>query len=162
MSFFITADILCYKIYSLKINTDIPAMLNIFIVYLSLHFVTVNIVTPAFWCWMSAYYRFPVFIFLTLCVHMYTCKHTCMRAKSLQSCPALCYPMVTARLLFPWDSPSKNTGMGCHALLQGIFLTQGSNPRLLGPLHWWVDSLPLAPPGKPTYIPAAAVAKSIQ
>ena len=30
----------------------------------------------------------------------------------------------TARLLCPWDSPGKNTGMGCHALLQGIFLTQ--------------------------------------
>ena len=24
-----------------------------------------------------------------------------------------------------WDSPGKNTGVGCHALLQGIFLTQG-------------------------------------
>ena len=35
--------------------------------------------------------------------------------------------------------------MGCHALLQGIFLTQGSNP---GPLHWQVDSLPSEPPGK--------------
>ena len=31
-------------------------------------------------------------------------------------------------LLCPWDSPGKNTGMGCHALLQRIFLTQGSNP----------------------------------
>ena len=29
------------------------------------------------------------------------------------------------------DSPDKNTGVGCHALLQGIFLTQGSKPRLL-------------------------------
>ena len=29
------------------------------------------------------------------------------------------------------DSPGKNTGVGCHALLQGIFLTQGSNPCLL-------------------------------
>ena len=29
-----------------------------------------------------------------------------------------------------WDSPSKNTGVGCHALLQGIFPTQGSNPGL--------------------------------
>ena len=35
------------------------------------------------------------------------------------------------RLLCPWDSPSKNTGVGCHALLQGIFLTQGSDPRFL-------------------------------
>ena len=31
----------------------------------------------------------------------------------------------------PWDSPGKNTGVGCHALLQGIFPTQGSNPGLL-------------------------------
>jgi len=34
------------------------------------------------------------------------------------------------RLLCPWDSPGKNTGVGCHSLLQGIFLTQGSNPGL--------------------------------
>ena len=32
-----------------------------------------------------------------------------------------------ARLLCPWDSPDKNTEVGCHALLQGIFLTQGLN-----------------------------------
>ena len=31
------------------------------------------------------------------------------------------------RLLCPWDSPGKNTAVGCHALFQGIFLTQGSN-----------------------------------
>ena len=35
------------------------------------------------------------------------------------------------RLLCPWNSPGKNTGVGCHSLLQGIFLTQGSNPCLL-------------------------------
>ena len=38
--------------------------------------------------------------------------------------------------------------MGFHALLQGIFPTQGSNPRLLCLLHWQGGSLPLAPPGK--------------
>ena len=32
------------------------------------------------------------------------------------------------RLLCPWDSPGKNPGVGCHFLLQGIFLTQESNP----------------------------------
>ena len=37
---------------------------------------------------------------------------------------------VAARLLCPWDSPGKNTGVGCHALLQGIFPTQGLNPGL--------------------------------
>ena len=31
-----------------------------------------------------------------------------------------------ARLLWPWDSPGKNTGVGCHALLRGMFLTRGS------------------------------------
>ena len=36
-----------------------------------------------------------------------------------------------ARPLCPWDFPGKNTGMGCHFPLQGIFLTQASNPSLL-------------------------------
>ena len=36
-----------------------------------------------------------------------------------------------ARLLCPWDFPGKNTGVGCHFLLQGIFLTQGLNTGLL-------------------------------
>ena len=38
-------------------------------------------------------------------------------------------------------SLGKNTGVGCHFLLQGIFLTQGSNLSLL---YWQVDSLPLS------------------
>ena len=42
---------------------------------------------------------------------------------------------------------SQNTGVSCHALLQGIFSTQGSNPSLLHLLHWQASSLPLAPPG---------------
>ena len=36
-----------------------------------------------------------------------------------------------ARLLCPWDFPGKNTAVGCHFLLQGIFLTQGWNPRIV-------------------------------
>ena len=51
-----------------------------------------------------------------------------------------------ARLLCPWDSPGKNTGVGCHSLLQGFFPTQGSNPHLL---HWQAGSLPSEPPEKP-------------
>ena len=35
------------------------------------------------------------------------------------------------RLLCPWNSPGKNTGVGWHFLPQGIFLTQESNPGLL-------------------------------
>ena len=40
-------------------------------------------------------------------------------------------PRTPARVLCPWNSPGKNTGVGCHALLQGIFLTQGLNRGLL-------------------------------
>ena len=45
-----------------------------------------------------------------------------------QSCQTLCDP---TSLLCPWNSPGKNIGVGCHALLQGILPTQGSNPGLL-------------------------------
>ena len=53
------------------------------------------------------------------------------------------------RLLCSWTFPSKNIGVGCSAILQGIFPTQGSNPCLLCLLHWQVGSLPLVPPRKP-------------
>ena len=52
------------------------------------------------------------------------------------------------RLLCPQDFPGKNTGVGCYFLLEGLFLTQGSNLRLLHVLCWQAGSLPLAPPGK--------------
>ena len=53
------------------------------------------------------------------------------------------------RLICPWDTPGKNFGVGCHFLLQGIFLTQGSNPHHLCLLHWQAGSLLLVPPEKP-------------
>ena len=67
---------------------------------------------------------------------------------ALQTSPALCLlswvclfatqGLQPSRVLCPWDFPGKNTGMGCHFLLQGIFPTQGSNPYLLHLclLHW--------------------------
>ena len=50
-----------------------------------------------------------------------------------QSCPTLCDPMDCSLPGFSVHGGSlgKNTGVGCHALLQGIFPTQGSNPGLL-------------------------------
>ena len=49
-----------------------------------------------------------------------------MHVKSLQPCLTLCESMdcSPARLLCPWESPGKNTGVGSHLLLQGMFLTQ--------------------------------------
>ena len=52
-----------------------------------------------------------------------------VKMRVTQSCPPLCNPMT--RLLCPWKSPSKSTGMDAHSLLQGIFPTQGSNRGLL-------------------------------
>ena len=54
-------------------------------------------------------------------------------AKSLQSCPTLCDPIDGSPpgSFVHGDSLGKNNGVGCHAILQGIFLTQGSNPVLL-------------------------------
>ena len=50
-----------------------------------------------------------------------------------QSCPTFCNPMdySLGRLLCPWDSPGKNTGVGSHYHLQGIFPIQGLNPGIL-------------------------------
>ena len=48
------------------------------------------------------------------------------------------------RILCPWDSPGSNNGVGCHFLLQGIFLTQGLNLHLLRFLSWQADSWPLS------------------
>ena len=75
-----------------------------------------------------------------------------MHAKLLQSCPTLCNPMdcsLPGSSVYG-DFPGKNTGMGCHTLLQGIFLTQVSNTQLLCLLLWQVDSFPQMPipPGK--------------
>ena len=53
---------------------------------------------------------------------------------------------VAPRLLCLWDPPGKNTGAGCLSLLQGIFPTQGSNPRLL---HWQAGSSALSHLGSP-------------
>ena len=52
------------------------------------------------------------------------------------------------RLLCPRNSPGKNTGVGCHFLLQGIFPTQGSNPS---PLHCRQIRYRLSHLGSPIY-----------
>ena len=69
------------------------------------------------------------------------CFSTCMHA---QSHPTLQPhgPQPTRLLLCPQDSPGKNTGVGGHFLLQGIFPTEGLNPCLFHLLQWQADSLP--------------------
>ena len=69
----------------------------------------------------------------------------CVHVNSVVSDSLQPHGLYPARFLCPWDFPGKNTGVGCHFLLQRIFPTQGSNPCLLCLLHWQVDSLPLVP-----------------
>ena len=54
-----------------------------------------------------------------------------------------------ARLLSLWNFLGKNTGVGCHILLQGTFPTQGLNQNFLHHLYWQADSLPLSHQGSP-------------
>ena len=57
--------------------------------------------------------------------------YVCVFVLVTQSCSTLCHTRLQpTRLFCPWNSPGKNTGVGCHFLLQGIFPTQGSNLSL--------------------------------
>ena len=99
---------------------------------------TERLITHAYWV-ISPCYKLFIEMTSDIC------------AKLLQSCPTLCDPMDYS---LPGSSvhgifPGKNMGVDCYFLLQGIVLTQGSNPSLLSLLHWQAGSLPLAPPGKP-------------
>ena len=58
----------------------------------------------------------------------------------------LSHGLQPTRLLHPWDSRGTNTGVGGHALLQGIFLTPGIEPRSL---ELQAYSSPSKPTGKP-------------
>ena len=78
----------------------------------------------------------------------YHIVHVCMLSCSVLYDFVQPFGLQPARLLCPWDSLGKNTAVDCCALLQGIFLTQGSNLCLLGYLHWQAGALQLAPPGK--------------
>ena len=70
-----------------------------------------------------------------------------MHSKLLQLYLTLCdLWTVACQAALSMDSPSKNTGVNCHAPSRG---TQGSNPCLLHLLHWQACSLPPAPPGRP-------------
>ena len=63
---------------------------------------------------------------------------TAAAAKSLQLCPTLCDPIdgTPTRLRRPWDSPGKNTGVGCHFLLQCMKVKSESEvAQSCGTLH---------------------------
>ena len=102
---------------------------------------------------------------LCVCVCVCVCVFASVTSDSLQPsglcvcvCVCVCFShiwlfatlwTVARQAPLSMGYPGKHTGVGCHALLQGMSPTQGSNPYLLCRLHWQVGSLPSVPPGKP-------------
>ena len=88
--------------------------------------------------WIKKMWDIDVCVYVCVCVHMH--------ARSVVSSSLQCHGLQPTMLLCLWGYPGRNTGVDCHALLQGIFLSRGLNPRLL---RWQVDSLPLSHEGSP-------------
>ena len=76
-----------------------------------------------------------------LCAALGLSTHSLI-AKSCQSCPTLCKP---TRLRCPWDSPGKNTGVGCHFLLQCMKVKRESEVAQSCPTLR--DPMDCSPPG---------------
>ena len=88
---------------------------------LSLHFQSLATLKHVkFQTWMLDYRR--------VCVCVCVCARVCVSSSVV---PDSVTPWTIAKLLCSWDFPDKNSGVGCHFLLQGIFLTQGLNASLL-------------------------------
>ena len=90
-------------------------------------------------------------VYLGDSMHVYACVLSCFSHVWLL---ATLWTLACQALL-SMDYPGKNTRVGCHTLLQGVFLIQGSNPHLLYLLHWQAGFLFVClfwitePPGKP-------------
>ena len=86
----------------------------------------------------------------SICPQLFHLPCPTAHSEEFWACPVCAHSVVSdslrphglwpSRLLYPWNSPGKNTGVICHFLLQEIFPTKGSNPHLL---HWQEGSLPL-------------------
>ena len=68
--------------------------------------------------------------------HLRNCNLSSNRKVKVKGCSVVSnslrpHGLQPIRILCPWNSPGKNTGVGCHFLFQGIFWTSGSNPCLL-------------------------------
>ena len=87
------------------------------------------------------------------CMCVCVCVCACARVRThlvTMSDSLRTFGLLSARLLYLWDFPGNHARVGCHALLQGIFLTQGSDSRLLCLLHCRGILYPLSHQGSPT------------
>ena len=97
---------------------------------------------------ISCYTHTHTHICMCMCIYIYIYTHMYVyKLSHFSHVYVQAYGLEPSRLLCPWDSPGKNTGVGCPALLQGIFPTQELNLCFLHLLNWQMGSLPLAPSG---------------
>ena len=69
---------------------------------------------------------------LSVLILIFHCLCICdSESRSVMSDSLRPHGLQSTTVLRPWDFPGKGTGVGCHFLLQRIFLTRGSNPGLL-------------------------------
>ena len=96
--------------------------------------------TSTLFCSASIFTNWPkeFMIIICMCIYVYICAVLCLVAQSCLTHDPMDYSLPGSSV--HGDSPGENIGVGCHALLQGIFLTQGWKLHLL---HWQADSLPL-------------------
>ena len=111
--------------------------------YIHLSFLTACLTLTCLASWVRQKSQRQRSVYVPTHISMYVCYIASVVSDSLRLWTA------AIRLLCPWDSPGKKTGVDCHNLLQRIFPTQGLNSHLLCLLHQQGDSLPLLPPGKP-------------
>ena len=108
-----------------------------------------------FWYWVASSCHLCLVLILEKMLSAFhkwllLCWGACVPDQSVQLCLTLCNPVnCSPRFLCPWESTGKNTGVGCHALLQGIFLTYGLNLYFLCLLHCRWILYPLSHLGSP-------------
>ena len=135
-------------VFTIEKNLDIrePVQVQTRVLFCS----RINCISAKWWLDNALKYTF-----ICPCVPIWLCRlplsmlRTCVLGPTVVS--SFLWPggLQPTRLLCPGTSPGKDTGVGCHFLLQGNFLTQGSNWCLWRFLHWPVDSLPLSHLGNP-------------
>ena len=87
-----------------------------------------------------------VYIYICVCIYIYiyVCVCVCVCVCLVTQLCLTPYNTMDCRLLCPWESPGKNTRVGCHALLQGILPTQGLNPGVPH-CRWYTHTHTLSP-----------------
>ena len=101
-------------------------------------------------CSLDIIYSLFLWLLLPQFPHQhFACGHA-RKVASVVSNSLLPYGLQSSRLLCPWDSPGKHSGVGCRPSFRGSS-TKGSNMSLWNILHWQADFLPLVPTRKPTF-----------